>query len=100
MHIAGNFSEFESLTIFAIRHENAIVEISGIRCKGYFQWTRLSIAAMYHIVYGQRPSANWIDHESMNHESSFLDSGKFYPLKFPTTVEPQSYGPHSYGLFS
>ena len=46
----GNFSEFETLTIFAIGHENVKVYSSGIRFKGYFSSHAHAIAAMHHII--------------------------------------------------
>ena len=49
--IAGNFSEIETLTIFASRHENA--QVSG---------------SNNNIVWATS-SANWSDRESMNREN-------------------------------
>ena len=77
--IAGNFSKFETLTIFAIGHENVKVYSSGIRFKGYLQWTR----PCHCNIIRRRPSANWIDRESKNRENSPLIRESFYLLKFP-----------------
>ena len=61
--IAGNFSEIETLTIFACKHENAKVYSSGI----WFNVvdTPMPLQPCTTILYGQRH----LDRESMNHEN-------------------------------
>ena len=53
--IAGNFSEIETLTIFASRHKNAKVSPQQSGSNNNIEWAT--------------SSANWSDRESMNREN-------------------------------